>query len=34
MFLFIKVKKTQEMKDDLDSMYCEASPLFATVKNW
>jgi histone-lysine N-methyltransferase SETMAR len=33
-FLHLKGKKTQEIKDELDSVYGEASPSFTTVKHW
>ena len=33
-FLHLKEKKTQEIKDELDSVYGEASPSFTTVKYW
>lgn len=33
-FLHLKGKKTQEIKDELDSVYAEASPSFITVKHW
>lgn len=33
-FLYLKGKKTQEIKDELDSVYGKASPSFTTVKHW
>ena len=33
-FLHLKGEKMQEIKDELDSVYSEASPSFAIVKNW
>ena len=33
-FLYLKRKNAQEMKDELDSMYGEASSSFATLKKW
>ena len=33
-FLHLKEKKTQEIKDELDSVYAEASPSITTVKYW
>ncbi|XP_077255973.1 prostate tumor-overexpressed gene 1 protein-like [Temnothorax americanus] len=33
-FLHLKRKNTQEIKDELDSVYGEASPSFTTVKHW